>query len=120
ALLRLQARRTRAQEAREALEEAVRRVGSIAIVHETLSHTPEELVDFDDIACRVAAMAGEGSAAESQVSPGVAGRFGLLPRAVARGPSPRRARGASPNGCKPPCSRAWSTCPAGGPPVRSW
>jgi hypothetical protein len=40
ALLRLQARRTRAPEAREALEEAVRRVGSIAIVHETLSHTP--------------------------------------------------------------------------------
>jgi len=83
ALLRLQARRTRAAEAREALEEAVRRVGSIAIVHETLSHTPEELVDFDDIAQRVAAMAGEVSAPETHVSPVVAGRFGLLPGAVA-------------------------------------
>jgi two-component sensor histidine kinase len=83
ALLRLQARRTRAPEAREALEEAVRRVGSIAIVHETLSHTPEELVDFDDIAQRVAAMAGEVSAPETGVSPVVAGRFGLLPGAVA-------------------------------------
>jgi hypothetical protein len=83
ALLRLQARRTRAPEAREALEEAVRRVGSIAIVHETLSHTPEELVDFDDIAQRVAAMAGEVSAPEARVSPVVAGRFGLLPGAVA-------------------------------------
>jgi two-component sensor histidine kinase len=83
ALLRLQARRTRAPEAREALEEAVRRVGSIAIVHETLSHTPEELVDFDDIAQRVAAMAGEVSAPEARVSPVVDGRFGLLPGAVA-------------------------------------
>ena len=83
ALLRLQARRTRAPEASEALEEAVRRVGSIAIVHETLSHAPEELVDFDDIAQRVAAMAGEVSAAEARVSPVVAGRFGLLPGAIA-------------------------------------
>ena len=40
ALLRLQARRTGAPEARAALEEAVRRVGSIATVHETLSHLP--------------------------------------------------------------------------------
>ena len=38
ALLRLQARRTQAEDAKAALEEAVRRVGSIAIVHETLSH----------------------------------------------------------------------------------
>src|SRR6202008_1375688 len=67
ALLRLQARRLSGPEAREALEEAVRRVGSIAIVHETLSHTPEEIVDFDDIAERVAAMAGELSAPEARV-----------------------------------------------------
>ena len=65
ALLRLQARRLQVPEGREALEEAVRRVGSIAIVHETLSHTPEEFVDFDDIADRVIAMAGEVSAAEA-------------------------------------------------------
>ena len=37
ALLRLQARRIDVPEARAALEEAVRRVGSIALVHETLS-----------------------------------------------------------------------------------
>jgi two-component sensor histidine kinase len=83
ALLRLQARRLSAPEAREALEEAVRRVGSIALVHETLSHTPEEIVDFDDIAQRVAAMAGELSAPEARVTPVVSGRFGLLPAAVA-------------------------------------
>jgi two-component sensor histidine kinase len=83
ALLRLQARRLDAPEARAALEEAVRRVGSIATVHETLSHTPEEIVDFDDIADRVAAMTAEVSASEAQVKPVVLGRFGALPSAVA-------------------------------------
>jgi two-component sensor histidine kinase len=83
ALLRLQARRLAAPEARAALEEAMRRVGSIAIVHETLSHTPEEIVDFDDIAQRVVAMAGEVSAPETRVVPVIRGRFGVLPAAVA-------------------------------------
>src|SRR5712692_2344536 len=83
ALLRLQARRLDAPEARAALEEAVRRVGSIATVHETLSHTPEEIVDFDDIAGRVAMMAGEVSAPEARVTPTLLGEFGLLPASVA-------------------------------------
>jgi len=83
ALLRLQARRLSAPEARDALEEAVRRVGSIAIVHETLSHAPEEVVDFDDIAGRVAMMAGEVSAPEARVSPRLRGKFGMLPAAIA-------------------------------------
>jgi two-component system, sensor histidine kinase PdtaS len=83
ALLRLQARRLHAPEAREALEEAVRRVGSIAMVHETLSHVPDEIVDFDDIAGRVAMMAGELSAPESRVSPTLTGSFGQLPALVA-------------------------------------
>jgi two-component system, sensor histidine kinase PdtaS len=83
ALLRLQARRLKAAEARAALEEAVRRVGSIAIVHETLSHAPDEIVDFDDIASRVAMMAAEVSAPEARVKPGLSGKFGLLPAAVA-------------------------------------
>jgi two-component sensor histidine kinase len=83
ALLRLQARRLQAPEARAALEEAVRRVGSIAIVHETLSHAPEEIVDFDDIADRVAMMAGEVSAPETRVTPKITGQFGMLPASVA-------------------------------------
>jgi two-component sensor histidine kinase len=83
ALLRLQARRLSAPEARIALEEAVRRVGSIAIVHETLSHAPEEVVDFDDIAGRVAMMAGEVSAPEARVTPRLQGQFGMLPAAIA-------------------------------------
>ena len=83
ALLRLQARRLQAPEARAALEEAVRRVGSIAIVHETLSHAPEEIVDFDDIADRVAMMAGEVSSPEVRVTPKITGQFGMLPAPVA-------------------------------------
>jgi two-component sensor histidine kinase len=83
ALLRLQARRLRAPEARAALDEAVRRVGSIAVVHETLSHAPDEVVDFDDVADRVAMMAGEVSAPEVRVIPKITGSFGLLSAAVA-------------------------------------
>ncbi|HUK73091.1 MAG TPA: sensor histidine kinase [Streptosporangiaceae bacterium] len=83
ALLRLQARRIRAPEGRAALEEAVRRVGSIAIVHETLSHTPEDVINFDEIAGRVAMMAVEVAAPEARVAPRLAGRFGALPAAVA-------------------------------------
>ena len=59
ALLRLQARRAVEPEARIALEEAVHRVGSIAIVHETLSMTPDEEVPFDLIADRLLAMVTE-------------------------------------------------------------
>jgi len=61
----------------------VRRVGSIAIVHETLSHAPEEIVDFDDIADRVAMMAGEVSSPEVRVTPKITGQFGMLPATVA-------------------------------------
>ena len=83
ALLRLQARRLKAPEARAALDEAVRRVGSIAIVHETLSHAPEEVVDFDDVAGRVAMMSGEVSAPEARVTPELSGSFGRLPASLA-------------------------------------
>ncbi|HTP14852.1 MAG TPA: sensor histidine kinase [Streptosporangiaceae bacterium] len=83
ALLRLQARRLQPPEARAALQEAVRRVGSIAIVHETLSHAAEEIVDFDDVASRVAMMAGEVSAAEANMTPTLRGKFGMLSAAVA-------------------------------------
>jgi len=52
ALLRLQARRSADEQSKAALEEAVRRVGTIALVHETLSQGFDETVDFDDIAER--------------------------------------------------------------------
>ena len=53
ALLRLQGRRVEVPEARAALDDAVRRVGSIALVHETLSQSFGDAVDFDEIADRL-------------------------------------------------------------------
>src|SRR6476660_7016154 len=50
ALLRLQARRTEDEQARAALQEAERRVGTIALVHDTLSKGFDETVDFDEAA----------------------------------------------------------------------
>lgn len=49
ALLRLQSRRVTAEEAREALAEAGRRVSAIAAVHEILAREPGDSVDFDDV-----------------------------------------------------------------------
>ena len=59
ALLRLQARRIGSTSGREALEEAVRRVGAIAVVHETLSQTYEEEVEFDAVADQLLGLVGE-------------------------------------------------------------
>ncbi|MFF2651285.1 sensor histidine kinase [Streptomyces sp. NPDC058045] len=81
ALLRLQARRIGSEQGREALEEAVRRVGSIAIVHETLSQTLDERVEFDEIADRVLAMVAE--IAPGKVTGRRTGRFGILDAEVA-------------------------------------
>jgi two-component sensor histidine kinase len=83
ALLRLQARRMRAPEAAGALQEAVRRVGSIALVHETLSHATAEAVEFDEIARQIAATAGELSAPEARITPVLRGNFGTLSAMVA-------------------------------------
>ena len=86
ALLRLQARRVKLPAARAALEESVRRVASIALVHETLSHSVEvsdEIVEFDGIVDRVAAAAAEVAAAESLISMRRDGSFGPLPAEIA-------------------------------------
>jgi len=78
ALLRLQARRIDEPGARAALEEAVRRVGSIAIVHETLSQGGTEDVDFDEIADRLGRMVTEVSAVGAGVHVVRRGSFGVL------------------------------------------
>jgi two-component sensor histidine kinase len=49
ALLRLQARRIEDPGASAALNEAVRRIASIALVHETLSSSRDSSVAFDDV-----------------------------------------------------------------------
>ena len=83
ALLRMQARRLDAPEARAALEESVRRVASIAVVHETLSHAVDETVPFDGVADQVLAMCAEVAAPESSVRVRRDGAPGPLPAEVA-------------------------------------
>jgi two-component system, sensor histidine kinase PdtaS len=83
ALLRLQARRLDLPEGRAALEEAVRRVRAIALVHDTLSQTLDGPIDFDQVADRLIAMVGEVSAAESGSLPRRVGSFGQLPAGLA-------------------------------------
>ena len=83
ALLRLQARRIDAPDAKAALEEAVRRVGTIAIVHETLSAAADEEVGFDEIADRLGQMVTEVSATGDRVRVVRTGSFGRLSSDVA-------------------------------------
>ncbi|MEV0153126.1 histidine kinase N-terminal domain-containing protein [Micromonospora sp. NPDC050686] len=83
ALLRLQARRVAMPEARVALEESVRRVASIALVHETLSMSSDEAVEFDGIVDRVASAATEVAATEVSVGMRRRGSFGVLPAEIA-------------------------------------
>jgi two-component sensor histidine kinase len=59
-LLRLHGRRLESAEARDALEESVRRIRSIALVHETLSAGASQEVDFGDIVRQLVRMVGEG------------------------------------------------------------
>lgn len=83
ALLRLQARRLDVAGGRAALAEAVSRVAAIALVHETLSRTPDETVQFDDILDRIITMVAEVSSAGSSCRMSREGRSGSLPAEVA-------------------------------------
>jgi two-component system, sensor histidine kinase PdtaS len=83
ALLRLQARRTAIPEASRALAESVRRVNSIALVHETLSASVDERVGFDELVDKVLPAIGDGATAESRAKVRRDGSFGTLPAALA-------------------------------------
>src|SRR6187200_45310 len=83
ALLRMQARRIESPEARVALTDAVSRVASIAIVHETLSQGFDEIVEFDQVADELLRTVGDVAASWGGVSAIREGSFGLLPADVA-------------------------------------
>ncbi len=83
-LLRLQARRLEAPEAREALAESVRRITSIALVHETLSQESRQRVPFEGITERIVRMLAEGLAhPEVPIAFEIDGDPGELPAEVA-------------------------------------
>lgn len=79
ALLRLQSRRMTSPEARDALGEAMRRVTTIAQVHETLSQTLDETVDFDTLVDRSLRLAADVASAGASVRTVRTGTFGMVP-----------------------------------------
>ena len=78
ALLRLQARRLPEGEGKEALQEAMRRVATIAVVHETLSEGVEEAVDFDGVVDRALLLSGDVAGTATRVRTVRSGRFGTV------------------------------------------
>ncbi|MEM7285405.1 MAG: histidine kinase N-terminal domain-containing protein [Actinomycetota bacterium] len=83
-LLRLQGRRVVADEARQAIDESVRRIRSIAVVHEILSQEVADDVPFEDLVRPLVRVVEEGfSSPESPVRFSVSGDAGTLPTDVA-------------------------------------
>jgi two-component sensor histidine kinase len=83
ALLRLQARRTDNPEARGALNEAVRRVAAIALVHELLSGSVDEAVDIDVVVDQLVPVLADVAAGDGQAVVRRVGRLGVLPSDLA-------------------------------------
>lgn len=79
ALLRMQSRRMDSQEGREGLRRAMRRVETIAMVHDSLSKGLEETVDVDDMMRRQLYLAAEMAQSDRQVITALHGSFGQLP-----------------------------------------
>jgi two-component sensor histidine kinase len=82
-LLRLQARRLQVGEGKSALEEAERRVRSIALVHEILSREATDQVDFNEILPSLVRMVDDLISPEQPVRIGYDGEAGELPADVA-------------------------------------
>jgi two-component sensor histidine kinase len=82
-LLRLQGRRLDTVEARMAIEESVRRIRSIALVHEILSREAGDDVPFVDIVRPVVGMVSDMISPEHPIRFEVAGDGGVLPAGVA-------------------------------------
>jgi two-component sensor histidine kinase len=83
ALLRLQSRRIEDPAASAALNEAVRRIASIALVHETLSSSAEASVAFDDVLDRLVAHALDLSPRMGQLQIARTGELGSLDPRIA-------------------------------------
>ncbi|TCK20589.1 sensor histidine kinase [Pseudonocardia endophytica] len=79
ALLRMQSRRSSNPEAGRALEESVRRVNSIALVHEALAYSVAETVELDALLDRVLPAIRDGATTEVRARVRVEGGFGTLP-----------------------------------------
>ena len=83
ALLRMQSRRMVSDEAKQGLEQAMRRVATIALVHETLSQGLTQSVDFDELIGRQFRLSAEVASPSQQVRTERSGTFGELPSDLA-------------------------------------
>ncbi len=82
-LLRIQGRRLDSDEAQMALNESVRRIGAIAVVHETLAVSQEGEVTFGEVMRPLVELVKEGlSSPVKPISIEVSGDTGLLPSEV--------------------------------------
>ncbi|GAA1454173.1 sensor histidine kinase [Nesterenkonia lacusekhoensis] len=79
ALLRMQSRRMDSSEGRHGLERAMRRVETIAMVHDSLSQGLAESVDVDELMRRQLRLAAEMAQSDRQVVTELEGSFGQLP-----------------------------------------
>ena len=78
ALLRMQSRRVPDESAQIALNEAVRRVGVIALVYEALSTGFAETLDFDDVAVRGLRAVVEVARTSGAIDSSFTGSFGMM------------------------------------------
>ena len=79
ALLRMQSRRMSSDEGKQGLEQAMRRVSTIALVHETLSQGLSQNVDFDELIARQFRLSAEVASPSRGVRTQRSGSFGELP-----------------------------------------
>ena len=78
-LLRIQSRRATSEEAKESLDQAMRRVSAIALVHDTLSEGLNQEVNFDEVFERVLQLVSEVAASHNTTVRTLKdGRFGQL------------------------------------------
>ena len=80
----MQSRRSESEEIRESLDQAMRRVSAIALVHDTLSEGVNQDLDFDQVFDRVLQLTGEVAASHNTtVRTLVDGKFGQLRSEIA-------------------------------------
>ena len=83
-LLRIQARRSESLEAKDSLQQAMRRVDAIAVVHDTLSEGLSQEVNFDEVFDRILMLATEvASSLNTSVKSLIDGKFGKLKSEIA-------------------------------------
>jgi two-component system, sensor histidine kinase PdtaS len=77
-LMRIQSRRVKSDEAKDALEQAIRRVSAIALVHNTLAEGFSDELNFDEVFESSMRLVGELASDAGKVKLRIDGKFGKL------------------------------------------